>query len=152
MQQSQPHRGNKSPTKAKSRNGLLSGWWRSLRAKSANTSRSHVDSTLPTPNRTIAQIEATIWENRRRIERIHQQNAVLSQQLAQIEARQQLAPNPDRSQLNTAAARSPHRKSRAKSNRNSWIQTWLWIVCAVIFTAIVCGVIGFALTRSISML
>ncbi len=153
MQQSQPHRGNKSLAKAKNRNGLLSGWWRFLRPRRAKIARPDI---APTPlaldlDRTSEQIEAEIWQNHRRIEAIQRQNALLSQQLAAIEHQQQLALSQDRDRLSTTPTKSPQRHPKFKSKRDSGIQTWLWIVVAVIVTAIVCGIVGFALTRSISM-
>ena len=82
MQQPQPKQIDRSPAKAKSWQGLL-------RALFAIVSNSHPVASANIPDRQIQAIYAKIDQNRRRIERMRRQNALLSKQLAQIKERKQ---------------------------------------------------------------
>jgi hypothetical protein len=148
MQQPQPKPIDRSPAKAKSWQGLLSARSRSLFAIVSN---SHPISSANPPDLQIQALCAQIGQNRRRIERIHRQNVLLSKQVAQIKKRQQSPLSDDLDPDRRSDIQLP-KNNRTKPAQPSRRNNWIWILLVVICTVLLCGTIGFAIARAISLL
>ncbi len=147
MQQPQPKPIDRSPAKAKSWQGWLFARSRSLFAIVSN---SHPVASANTPDRQIQALCAKIDQNRRQIERIRRQNALLSKQLAQIKERKQLLLSDDLDPDRRSDIQLP-KNNRTKPAKPSHRKNWIWILLVVICTAILCGTIGFSIARAISL-
>ncbi len=99
--------------------------------------------------RTVAKLESEIRRNQRRIEQLRQRNAQIAHRVAEIahqpyrQPRQQQAVIPSTTRTPAARQRQPQ---RTKKSRN-----WLSIVIIFLCIIVICGTIGFALTRLISV-
>jgi septal ring factor EnvC (AmiA/AmiB activator) len=107
------------------------------------------------PISTTTELEAEIRHNQQRINRLQQRNDRLIQKLAQIDApdprfrqqqsRRQSAPRSVASAPKTRKSRHPQPKSRQLSRQ------WLSIGMVALCFALTCAIIGFAITRLVSV-
>jgi uncharacterized coiled-coil protein SlyX len=108
-----------------------------------------------TPISTITELEAEIRHNQQRINRLQQRNDRLIQKLAQIDAsdlplhqqpdHHQSAPRSVSSAPRTRQFRHPQPKRRQLSRK------WLSIGIVALCLALTCAIIGFAITRLVSV-
>jgi septal ring factor EnvC (AmiA/AmiB activator) len=112
-------------------------------------------STRSTPISTIAELEAEIRHNQQRIHRLQQRNDRLTQQLAQSDAldprlrqqqyHRQSAPRSGSASTRTRQSRQPQPKRHQLSRK------WLSIGVVALCLAFTCAIIGFAITRLVSV-
>jgi TolA-binding protein len=104
-----------------------------------------------TPIQTSPKLEAEIRHNQRRIERLRQRNASLTQQLKEI------APQSDRYHRQAIASDAASTVTRTaksrqiKPKRRQLSKQWLSIGIVLLCLIFCCGVIGFAVTRLIAV-
>ena len=99
------------------------------------------------PIQTVPKLEAEIRQNQRRIDRLQQRNAQLARQLAEID--QQYYRQPAH-HAEFTTIRTP--KSRPiQPNRPQLSRKWLSIGIVALCLALTCAIIGFAITRLVSV-
>jgi hypothetical protein len=99
------------------------------------------------PIQTVAKLEAELRQNQRRINRLQHRNAHLTQQLAEIDYQYHRQPAYRHA---ATATRTP--KSRPlQPNRDPLSGKWLSIGIIALCLALTCAIIGFAITRLVSV-
>jgi cation transport ATPase len=99
--------------------------------------------------RTVAKLESELRRNQRRIEQLHQRNAQISQKVAEIAHQPYRQPRQQQAVI-PSATRTPASRQR-QSQRSQKSRTWLSIVIIFLCIIVICGTIGFALTRLIAV-
>jgi uncharacterized coiled-coil protein SlyX len=100
-----------------------------------------------TPISTITELEAEIRHNQQRINRLQQRNNRLTQKLAQIDAA-----NPRLTQKRSASSASRTREFRNPQPKPRQLsRKWLSIGIISLCLALTCAIIGFAITRLVSV-
>ncbi len=108
------------------------------------------------PISTITELEAEIRHNQQRINRLQQRNDRLNQQLAQIDASYlRLRQQPDRRQSLPRSVSSAPRARKLRhpqpKKRPQLSRQWLSIGMVALCFALTCAIIGFAITRLVSV-
>jgi hypothetical protein len=97
-----------------------------------------------TKSQTIAKLEAEIQHNRRRIARLQDRQTQLTHKLAEITEQQHHS-----SSSPNSGRKSKSRQSPAKLAQNH--RTWLAFSIIALSIALICGTIGFAIVRLITV-